>query len=272
MKRILIILIALLLPAAFVYSVTIDTFEGETVTDAANFEGVTTGDMMEGQDVKAAAGVTYIFSEDFDGSTLCIAAGVSTCDNTWTRFGTAETEDFQDQLADNDGTYNFQVIETSSAGSGVLSPDWSSAPATAYGYFMFNKDTATGSDPVGNAIFFATRDTGDANTGFYLRWDTNDEVECYHGTATTNGGAVLEDTWYHIWWEYTAGSGADGTLVVYISTDPAVKGAADCNIANGNSAITVQKLYMRGFRDATGTGNYYDKIRVDDVTIGASPS
>ena len=55
MKKLIYLLAAISLLAGIVYA-TVDTLEGEELTDAANIEGVTTTDTVEGQVLKAAAG------------------------------------------------------------------------------------------------------------------------------------------------------------------------------------------------------------------------
>ena len=61
MKKIICFLIVLLLLTGIIYA-AVDTLEGEELTDAANIEGVTTTDTVEGQVLKAAGngGITFV--------------------------------------------------------------------------------------------------------------------------------------------------------------------------------------------------------------------
>lgn len=87
MKRILAFLIALLFPVWICFAAT-DTLEGEELTDAANIEGVTTTDTVEGQVLKAAAATSSPCATctSDPGDVLCEdheAADAFTCGN-WT--------------------------------------------------------------------------------------------------------------------------------------------------------------------------------------------
>lgn len=69
MKRLICFFAILLFLAGIVYA-TVDTLEGEELTDAANIEGVTTTDTVEGQVLKAGGGgITYASVQTGTGGT-----------------------------------------------------------------------------------------------------------------------------------------------------------------------------------------------------------
>lgn len=78
MKKILAFIVALLLPVWICYA-AVDTLEGEELTDAANIEGVTTTDTVEGQVLKAGgAGIEFDAVTDSSG-----VDGTSITSLTW---------------------------------------------------------------------------------------------------------------------------------------------------------------------------------------------
>lgn len=90
-------------------------------------------------------------------------------------------------------------------------------------------------------------------------WRIND------GTIETAGSSLSTGTNYHTWTEYVKGTGANGILRFYFSTDGVKPGSPD--IAITNSALTAQaaKLFLGSWD--TGAGDLvFDDVKISRTT------
>ena len=117
----------------------------------------------------------------------------------------------------------------------------------------------------GNVIYW---DDPSFNTAAALYADDN-RLEIIHGTAAAYGTTVLTTgTTYHVWVEWTKGTGVNGTLKLFTSTTGVKPAAAEASLTTGNGAATA-RMYLGP--TSTGPNVIFDRLLVDDVPIGSSP-
>jgi VCBS repeat-containing protein len=107
----------------------------------------------------------------------------------------------------------------------------------------------------------------DANygTAAVLYGDDN-RIQLGHGSVYANGStAIAANTTYHVWVEWTRGTGANGTMKLFISSTGTKPAAPEASITTGNGGAT-QRIYV----GPTGSGPnvIFDRLLVDDVPIG----
>ncbi len=90
---------------------------------------------------------------------------------------------------------------------------------------------------------------------------------CHGGTCATGTTPLNPATTYHFWVEWTQGTGANGTLKLFVSTTGTKPASPEINITTGNGAATSQILF-----GPQSSGNVIlDRLLVDDVPIGSNP-
>lgn len=146
-----------------------------------------------------------------------------------------------------------------------------SASGTTYAYAMINVSTIGGNDS--RALVF-TNDSGNSTvvTGIDLQADTTAyKIRMRYSTSdyyAGDGVARNSATTYHIWWDYTPGTGANGKVHYYVSTDGTKPASPSYSVENSDLTITPTYFCMTG---NYGYINIYDKIRVSSAPIGSTP-
>lgn len=89
-----------------------------------------------------------------------------------------------------------------------------------------------------------------------------------------NGSFTLSAaTTYHVWTEYTKGTGANAVLRIFIATSGTKPGTADCEITNANETAQAAKLKLGCNWTGSAGDIYYDKVRISRTTaFGDNPS
>jgi len=103
------------------------------------------------------------------------------------------------------------------------------------------------------------------STAAVIYGDDN-RIQLNHGSASANGTtAITTNTTYHVWVEWTRGTGANGTMKLFISTTGTKPASPEASITTGNGGAT-QRIYV----GPTGSGPnvIFDRLLVDDVPIG----
>ena len=86
-----------------------------------------------------------------------------------------------------------------------------------------------------------------------------------HGSASAIGTTALSmNTTYHVWADWTKGTGTNGTMKVFVSTTGTKPAVADASITTGTGAAT-QNLYL-GPTNA-GPNLIFHRLLIDDVPI-----
>ena len=189
---------------------------------------------------------TYLLSEGFEGT------GFE--NGGWSKFG-APNEDY-----------------TAGALTGAQSLNCTGAQfiyrnfAFASSFNMYFKARWLAWGPYNNVIYWDDATWGTAAGLFAF----DNRLELGHGNVFSMGTTPIAlDTTYHIWVEWTKGSGTDGTMKLYVSTTGTKPGAPEAQITAGNGAA-LQRIYF----GPTGTGPnvIFDQLLVDDVPIGSQPN
>jgi hypothetical protein len=110
----------------------------------------------------------------------------------------------------------------------------------------------------------------DANWGTAAGiWAGDNLLYINHGTTEAFGITPLNpNTTYHVWVEWTKGTGTNGTMTLYVSTTGTKPAAADATITTGKGGAT-QTMYIGG--SAAGPNVIIDRIRVAAAPIGSNP-
>jgi len=93
-----------------------------------------------------------------------------------------------------------------------------------------------------------------------------------HGEANVTGTTVLaENTTYHVWVEWTRGTGANGTMSLFLSSTGVKPGSPEATITTGSGINPIAAFDVGPFDAATSTDVIYDRILIDDEPIGSNP-
>lgn len=195
----------------------------------------------------AGGGATYLFQESFEGTGY---------ENSWTEDLGTPNEDDTSPVAYGSQSLNINAINQRI----TLNTTWT-APSTAYcfGAIYFTSDAT-------DIVLQGRNGTTDL---WLMQRNSDDTFRVYHGTAFGQTTATFAaGAWTYFWIEYTAGSGANGTLAAYFSTTTTKPGSPDFTITTGSATLGMNQFYIR--LDSAMDYNL-DRLLVDDVTIGSAP-
>jgi hypothetical protein len=97
-------------------------------------------------------------------------------------------------------------------------------------------------------------------------WAGAGKLYIKHGSVSAGGSMVLApNTTYHVWVEWTKGSGTNGTMRLYVSTSGTKPAVPDATITTGKGKATA-RMYVGS--TTAGPNMIFDRILVDDVPIG----
>ena len=95
-------------------------------------------------------------------------------------------------------------------------------------------------------------------------------LQINHGSASAVGTTVIEtNTTYHIWVEWSRGTGANGTMNLYISKTVIKPGVPEASITLGDGGA-VERIYFGSF--SSGFDVVIDSLFIDDEPIGSNPA
>jgi hypothetical protein len=227
-----------------------------TVTPAANQTGTATITVTVSDGTLTASDTfvltvnapTYLLSEGFD------ATGTPGYDNTgWTESGAAN-ENYTTTILH--GTQSLNC-------SGAQYIQRTFQYSTSFNLY-FRVRWITWSD-FKSVIYW---DDSGFNTVANVYGDDN-RLQIKHGSVSVNGTTVIAaGTTYHVWVEWTKGTGANGTMKLYMSTTGTKPASAEASITTGNGGAT-QRIYVGP--TSAGPNVIFDRILVDDVPIGSNP-
>lgn len=204
------------------------------------------------------ASATYLIKQDFEG------AGYDNSE-TWTESGSGTVnEDYTTSPAPLVGSESLSLSGTTVNPNTYAS---FSGGATIEAYFQWNRSSTTSKrvfslrNSSGTAVATVVMETGGALT-----------ARCGSSGGTTTVSTTSTATTYHVWLRYVKGTGANGFASVGFSTD-GVRPTSGNNYAEHTSgnATTDAARVMCGSDINTNAGDIYDKVRVDDMTIGDAP-
>src|SRR6266436_2575357 len=91
-----------------------------------------------------------------------------------------------------------------------------------------------------------------------------------HGTVNASATTpIVENTTYHVWVEWTKGTGANGTMKLYLSTTGDKPELPEAQITTGTGKAPRTMIFGSTI---AGQDFIVDRIRVDDIEIGSSPA
>jgi len=97
----------------------------------------------------------------------------------------------------------------------------------------------------------------------------NNRFEIIHGGASALGSTALNpNITYHVWVEWTRGTGSNGTMKLFVSTSGTKPATPEASITGGTGLAT-QRMYLGP--TSSGPNVIFDRILVDDVPIGSNP-
>lgn len=139
------------------------------------------------------------------------------------------------------------------------------------GSIHFRYKAADGT-PSANHQFLKIGYGGDSDTfviNLYHRTDGN--IGAYHGSSygtTTDTPLATNNTMVHVWLAFTLGTGADGQLGLYISSNGTKPGSPTIYLSNGTatSANSYDRISLWNSGEATSQITYYDQFLFDTST------
>jgi hypothetical protein len=204
-------------------------------------------------------GPTYLLQENFEGSGY---------ENTWTEAGTGtKDEDYATSPAPLVGSQSLRLAFASQ--NGTTTTALSADQGTCDVYFQVNFAAI----PASGKVFLRLRDAS-ANTLVRIEIGSSNRFTLRHGTAaasTTDG--LSTSTTYHVWISYAKGTGANGSATIAFSTTGTrpTSGNAYAAVTTGTATADVHDI-MLGTENTSTWEGVFDKVRVDDATIGDNPS
>lgn len=197
----------------------------------------------------AGGAPSYLLEEDFEGSGT--GAG-------WTDAGTVDWDYTVGPLV---GTESMRVNVT---GAGADTRNDFTAQDDCWVYFRF-KPASWGD--FNRICYLQTSGFADV---FAIGNDNAGAWRVYHGSIFVAAGAWSAGTEYHVWGHYVKGTGANGVAELYISTDGTRPGSPTVSLSNGDATGQASKIRFGPSDTATMDGQW-DKLRVDDASIGSNP-
>src|SRR5439155_21742547 len=193
--------------------------------------------------VNSASAPTYLLSEDFEGTGF---------ENSgWIKHGTPNA-DYTNLVLH--GTQSLNCVGVQYLERGFPFSD------SCYLYFQVRW---TAWSDYNNIIYWD--DPGwNIVAGLYAN---HTRIELNHGSSKAYGtSTIVANTTYHVWIEWTKGSGTNGTMKLFLATTGAKPSAPEATITTGNGGAT-QRIYIGP--TSSGPDVIFDHILVDDVPIGS---
>lgn len=209
--------------------------------------------------IGGGAAPTYLLEQNFE------SAGLP---SGWTTASGTPNYDYATAPAPLEATQSLFQDATLTVNQRSDSPTFT-ASAAAWGYVMYSPSTLP---PAGNntVITFRNGSTDlmnvQINSSGQLRANVGTPSSSYTVTGMSAG------TVYHIWWHYTAGSGANavGNVALSTTTTKPTSGNGFAQVTTGTSTLSVDNVRVRA--DGTSVASWItDKLRADDVDIGDNP-
>jgi hypothetical protein len=202
---------------------------------------------------------TYLVKQDFEG------AGYDNSE-TWTESGVGIDEDYTGVVLA--GSQSLRI--NSSAASAHTSSPTFTGQAEVWGYFIYRPASLPAASTV-----IANFLTAVGNDCLRLRINSGGAllIRAGGGTEATSVGTLSAGTTYHIFLYFLKGSGANAFASVAFSTDGTKPTSGNNYRESTNGTITSDVEVFRFGQASSSTMDFvFDKVRVDDVTIGDNPS
>lgn len=196
-----------------------------------------------------SAAPTYLLQENCDGTGT---------PSGWTDVNTPDW-DYTTSPAPLEGTQSLFLAVT---GNKQTYKDFTSN-ADVWLYLMFNITSFSS----GSSFIRLRNSTTDVAL---FRAHSSTAFRLTHGTVNSSvGGSYSVGTTYHLWLHYVKSTASNGVLDAFVSTTATKPGAATLSISNGDATANADRLFLIS---GAAADHVIDKIRVDDVEIGSSPT
>jgi hypothetical protein len=213
---------------------------------------------------EAPSGPTYLVKQDYEGT------GYDNSE-TWTEAGTGtKDEDYATSPAPLVGSQSLRLALSSQ--NGTTQCNLSTSAGTCDAYFVVHFVSL----PANGKIWFRLRNS--SNTMIcYVMMNTSNRITVGSGTGTAiTTNSISAGTTYHFWVSYSKdadGGSASGTASVAFSTDGVrpLSGNAYAATAVGSQTTDVHHVIIGPENNSTWEG-IFDRVRVDDATIGDNPT
>ena len=217
-----------------------------------------------GSRIPPAGGSTYLIEGNFENS-LANTGSVGGNFTESIASGAVSNEAYSPALA---GSYSLQLYaRNDNAGVYVQSPSFTCVSGTCYFYLIFDQETSWNNYA---ATILTIQDSSNTNLLRIIPNSTSSWA-MYHGTTQAEYYTVPPalGTTYHIWGDYTPGSG-DGVAHLFVATT-ATKPAATITITNGNGTGVPDHARLQANYNSTGGFTLFEKLRISNADIGSNP-
>lgn len=208
----------------------------------------------------AAAGATYLLTENFEGTGYD-----ETITGSWTESSGTPDEDYATSPAPLAGS---QSLELNDAGANerIDSPTYA-ATADIWLYFLVHFNSL----PAATETVASFRNSTTEMCSMQITSAGLLRVAMTGGNSVTTVSAMSAGTTYHVWIHYTAGSGANAFGSVAFSTDGTKPTSGNAYTQKTDSTATASSDNIR-LRSDGAIQLFMDKVRVDDANIGDNPT
>jgi hypothetical protein len=220
-------------------------------------------------------GATGLLCEDFSGAVECTSGYSSNCRGTWVVSSGTPDYDYTTSPAPIEGTYSLFLSGLGNSADTRVYRAFTATggqPQEMYFTFILTEDGVTPGDFV---IARITKDGSPLLCSVTLKGTKTLGVSAGGGTIQYTTGTVTEDTLTHVWVRYLPGSGTDALCTVAFSTDGTRPTSGDNYKESTNGTVTANgnRAELWGDYTSANSGNdiIFDKIFVDDATIGDNP-
>lgn len=225
----------------------------EATTGGADLASITSAAITNNSTQSSGEGATcsgYVICQNFEGT------GYDNSE-TWTTSGTVDPDSTSPALRGSQSvrasasSYLYRNITAMTGDVSVHMIVQLSTISANTGQFIFGANTG-----------------GDTRFGVVLQ-TTGGVLRGYHGNAScdTSAGAIAANTPLHIWVDRTRGTGSNGTLALYVSSNGTKPASASCSLSNGDGAFDIDRLVLYSLGD-TAT-KHYDQVLVKSSVIGS---
>lgn len=217
-----------------------------------------------GTSISAAGGgggTSYLVNQGFEGT------GYDNSES-WTEAGTGVNEDYATSPIV--GSQSLAVIVSSQSSSTYVT----FTAQDSVHFFARVRIESLGNAGSVNIFRFRTSSNTEG-AAFQIRADGKASVTADGGTANAATEVITTGSDLYFWGEYTKGTGSNAVAKFGwsdTSTKPTLSagGARTCSSTNGTGTAQVARLYV-GTTTSTTYSMVFDRVLVDDVTIGDNP-
>lgn len=197
----------------------------------------------------ATAAVSYIYTQDFEGTGA---------PSGWSDTGGGAVDyDYATAL---EGSQSLRFNTTTGSGATY---SLASAYDTLYVYFILRPNVLT------NFAYIFNIQTDGYTDLARIRTDGSGGFRVTANNESSSGGSWSVGNTYHMWFQYTKGTGADAIANLWVSTNATKPGSPTVSITTGNSTDQGQRIR---FGPSYGTNDVvYDKLLVSTNSIGSNP-